>query len=143
MTMSLRTLRAFVADQTPLNVPRDMTVTEVAVRMKAEAKGAVMVVEGSRLIGIFTERDALYRVVAARRDPATTPVGAVMTRDPQTIHPDRPFVDALRMMHEGHYRHMPVVEDGRPLGMVSSRDALAPELHQLREHLEQHAVDRE
>jgi signal-transduction protein with cAMP-binding, CBS, and nucleotidyltransferase domain len=47
------------------------------------------------------------------------------------------------MMHEGRYRHVPVVEDGRPLGMVSSRDALAPELHQLREHLEQHAVDRE
>ena len=80
---------------------------------------------------------------SARRDPMTTQVGAVMTRDPQTIHPDRPFVEALRMMHEGHYRHMPVVEDGRPLGMVSSRDALAPELHQLREHLEQHAVDRE
>jgi CBS domain-containing protein len=141
--MSLRTLRAFVADQTPLNVPRDMTVTDVALRMKAEGKGAVMVVEGSRLIGIFTERDALIRVVAARRDPTTTPVSAVMTRDPQTIHPDRPFVEALRMMHEGHYRHMPVVEDGRPLGMVSSRDALAPELHQLREHLEQHAADRE
>ena len=66
-----------------------------------------------------------------------------MTRDPQTIHPDRPFVEALRMMHEGHYRHMPIVEDGRPLGMVSSRDALVPELHQLREHLEQHAADRE
>ena len=56
--MSLRTLRAFVADQTPLNVPRDMTVTDVALRMKTEGKGAVMVVEGSRLIGIFTERDA-------------------------------------------------------------------------------------
>jgi CBS domain-containing protein len=141
--MSLRTLRAFVADQTPLNVPRDMTITDVALRMKAEGKGAVMVVEGSRLIGIFTERDALFRVIAARRDPTTTPVGAVMTRDPQAIHPDRPFVEALRMMHEGRYRHMPVVEDGRPLGMVSSRDALAPELHQLREHLEQHAADRE
>jgi len=67
----------------------------------------------------------------------------VMTRDPQTIHPDQPFVEALRMMHEGRYRHLPVVEDGRPLGMVSSRDALAPELLRLREDLDLLDADRE
>ena len=51
-----------------------------------------------------------------------------MTRDPQTIHPDKPFDEALRMMHDGRFRNVPVVEDGRPLGMVSVRDALDPEL---------------
>jgi CBS domain-containing protein len=141
--MSIRPLRTIVAGQTPLTVTRDTTVTDAALRMQTFNKGAVMVVEGSRLVGIFTERDALFRVVAARRDPATTPVGDVMTRDPQTIHPDQPFVEALRMMHEGRYRHLPVVEDGRPLGMVSSRDALAPELLRLREDLDLLDADRE
>jgi len=141
--MSIRPLRTIVAGQTPLTVTRDTTVTDAALRMQTFNKGAVMVVEGSRLVGIFTERDALFRVVAARRDPATTPIGDVMTRDPQTIHPDQPFVEALRMMHEGRYRHLPVVEDGRPLGMVSSRDALAPELLRLREDLDLLDADRE
>ena len=141
--MSIRPLRTIVAGQTPLTVTRDTTVTDAALRMQTFNKGAVMVVEGSRLVGIFTERDALFRVVAARRDPAVTPVGDVMTRDPQTIHPDQPFVEALRMMHEGRYRHLPVVEDGRPLGMVSSRDALAPELLRLREDLDLLDADRE
>ena len=141
--MSIRPLRTIVAGQTPLTVTRDTTVTDAALRMQTFNKGAVMVVEGSRLVGIFTERDALFRVVAARRDPAATPVGDVMTRDPQTIHPDQPFVEALRMMHEGRYRHLPVVEDGRPLGMVSSRDALAPELLRLREDLDLLDADRE
>ena len=141
--MSIRPLRTIVAGQTPLTVTRDTTVTDAALRMQTFNKGAVMVVEGSRLVGIFTERDALFRVVAARRDPAVTPVGDVMTRDPQTIHPDQPFVEALRRMHEGRYRHLPVVEDGRPLGMVSSRDALAPELLRLREDLDLLDADRE
>jgi CBS domain-containing protein len=141
--MPLRTVRTFIAGQQPLTVPRTMTVADVAQKMKAQGKGACIVVEGSRLIGIFTERDALFRVIAARLDPTTTAVGSVMTRDPQTIHPDRSFVEALRMMYEGRYRHMPVVEDGRPLGMVSSRDALAPELHELRNDLEMRDADRE
>ena len=51
-----------------------------------------------------------------------------MTHDPQTIHPDKPFEDALRIMHASSFRHVPVVENGRPIGMVSARDALGPEL---------------
>jgi signal-transduction protein with cAMP-binding, CBS, and nucleotidyltransferase domain len=51
-----------------------------------------------------------------------------MTRNPQTIHPDQPFADALHVMYEGGFRHVPVVEDGRPVGMISARDALGPEL---------------
>jgi signal-transduction protein with cAMP-binding, CBS, and nucleotidyltransferase domain len=51
-----------------------------------------------------------------------------MTRNPKTIHPDRSFTEALQMMYGGSFRHVPVVEDGRPVGMVSARDALGPEL---------------
>ena len=141
--MSIRPLRTIVAGQTLLTVSRDTTVTTAALRMREVNKGAVLVVEGTRLVGIFTERDVLFRVVAAKRDPATTTVESVMTKDPQTIHPDQPFVEALRMMHEGRYRHLPVVEHGRPLGMVSSRNAMAPELMQLREDLDLLDVDRE
>jgi CBS domain-containing protein len=141
--MTIRPLRSIVAGQSPLIVTRDTTVTEAALHMRKLNKGAVLVVDNGRLVGIFTERDALFRVMAEKRDPATTSVGSVMTRDPQTIHPDQPFVEALRVMHEGRFRHLPVVEHGRPLGMVSSRNAMAPELMKLREDLDLLDVDRE
>ena len=97
----------------------------------------MLVVDGSKLCGIFTERDALFRVLAEGRDPGVTQLSQVMTPQPQTIHPDQPFLDALRMMHKGRFRHLPVVEDERPLGMVSSRDALDDDLYELRTDLAQ------
>ena len=134
--MSIRSLRSIVAGNDPLTIPATTSVTEAARRMRELNVGAAMIVEGTRLAGIFTERDALFRVLAVARDPHTTQVSAVMTRDPQTIHPDKPFDEALRMMHEGRFRNVPVVEDGRPLGMVSARDALDPDLIELRASLE-------
>jgi CBS domain-containing protein len=99
--------------------------------MEKHQVGAVMVVDAhGRLSGIFTERDALFRVLAAGRDPATTRLSEVMTKKPQTIHPDKPVGHALHMMYENGFRHVPVVEDGRPVGMVSARDALGPELQE-------------
>src|SRR5258707_15058200 len=98
--------------------------------MKLYRIGAIFVVDGGGLAGIFTERDALFRVVAEGRDPATTRVAEGMTDNPRTIGPDRPFGHALHLMYEGEFRHVPVVEDGRPLGMVSARDALGPDPQQ-------------
>ena len=142
--MSIRSLRSVVAGKKPpLMIPADTTVTEAARRMREGNTGAAMVLEGTRLAGIFTERDALFRVLAVARNPSETPVAAVMTRDPQTIHPDKPFDEALRMMHEGRFRNVPVVEDGRPLGMVSVRDALDPELLHLRVALETRELVRD
>ena len=126
--MAIRSLRSLVAGQTPITVPNTVTVVEAARTMKRHNIGALLVVDGSKLCGIFTERDALFRVLAEGRDPAATRLNDVMTRQPQTIHPDKPFLHALRMMHKGRFRHLPVVEDGRPLGMVSSRDALDEDL---------------
>ena len=134
--MSMRSLRSIVAGQAPISAGRSSTVIDAARTMKAHDVGALLVLDGTRLCGIFTERDALFRVLAVARDPHTTPVSAVMTRDPQTIHPDKPFDEALRMMHEGRFRNVPIVEDGRPLGMVSARDALDPDLIELRASLE-------
>jgi CBS domain-containing protein len=85
-------------------------------------------VEGDLLVGVFTERDALFRVVAEGRDANTTQLGAVMTSNPRTIEADSLFTLALQMMYEGGFRNVPVVENGRPVGLVSARDALGPEL---------------
>ena len=93
-------------------------------------------------VKVFTERDALFRVLAVGRDPASTPVADVMTKSPQTIHPDKPFVEALRMMLEGGFRNVPIVEDGRVLGMVSVRDALDPEVYEAKKDLLQREYDR-
>ena len=123
-----RTIRTILKDQEPLTAPATMTVGEAARLMKQGKFGAVMVVENGSLVGIFTERDALFRVVAEGHDAQITRLAAVMTRNPETIHPDRPFAEALHLMHLHGFRHVPVVEDGRPIGMVSARDALGEEL---------------
>ena len=141
--MSIRSLRSIVATQPPTTTARTATVREAALLMRERGKGALLVLDGSKLVGIFTERDALYRVIAAGRDPATTSVGDVMTPQPQSIHPDEPFLHALRVMHQGGFRHLPVVEHGRPLGVVSSRDALDEDLFNFQMDLEQREGVRE
>jgi CBS domain-containing protein len=141
--MSLRSLRSIVANQPPAIAEKSVTVLEAATLMQQQGKGALLVVEGSRLSGIFTERDALFRVIAAGRDPATTKLADVMTPHPQTMHPDEPFVKALRIMHKRGFRHLPVVEHGRPLGIVSARDALDDDLYELRVDLAQRGDERD
>lgn len=113
-----------------LTAPPQTTVLQAATMMAKKHVGAVLVVEGERLVGIFTERDAVFRVIARRLDPATTPLADVMTRDPRTIAPDKSFGHAMLLMHETHCRHLPVVEDGKPVGIVSSRNALDPDLEE-------------
>ena len=88
------------------------------------------------LAGLFTERDALLRVIAEGRNPKTTRIGAVMTANPKSIEADRPVVQALVMMHEGGFHHVPVTSHGRPAGMVSARDALDLEWRECDDELE-------
>jgi CBS domain-containing protein len=126
--MADRRIRLLIEGQEILACPERTTVIEAARLMKQRHVGAMMVVENGKLIGIFTERDALMRVLAEARDPLNTPMYDVMTRNPQVIHPDKLFAEALRIMHNGGFRHVPVVEEGRPIGMVSAGDAMGPEL---------------
>ena len=128
--MPQRAIRSIIQDQHPITASSDITVAEAARLMKLHRIGAILIVDGGKLAGIFTERDALFRVLAEGRDPAATHVADVMTSNPSTIEPDRPFGHALLLMYEGEFRHVPVVENGRPLGMVSARDALGPDLQQ-------------
>ena len=139
--MPNRTIREIVANRKVVTAPSKTTVGQAARLMEDNEASALLVMEKGRLVGIFTERDALFRVLAAGRDPRTTPLSDVMTRDPQSIHPDKAFGYAMLMMYEGGFRHVPVVEKGHPLGLVSARDALGPELQEFvselgnREHI--------
>lgn len=113
-----------------LTATPEKSVRAVAAHMLANQDGVVLVVdpEEGRLIGICTERDLTFKVLASGVDPDTTPVRSVMTANPRGIGPDRPFGHALHIMHEGGFRHLPVVlSDGRPIGVLSSRDALGLE----------------
>ena len=123
-----RSIRTLTESAECITCPQNMTVSAAARLMKQNHIGAIMVVEEDKLIGIFTERDALFRVVAEDRDLHTTQVADVMTRNPQSIHPDKQFAEALQLMHTGRFRHVPVVENGRAIGMVSASDAMGPEL---------------
>ena len=123
----------------------DTTVARAARLMASKNVGALLVVEGEDLLGIFTERDALFRVVAAGLDAKTTQVADVMTPQPKTVAPGDSFGHALLLMHENGFRHLPVVENGVAVGIISARNALDPELEEFtaearrREHFRTHA----
>lgn len=126
--MSERKIRDVIKNQPILTTSDDITVGEAARRMAAARVGSIMITDGQRLRGIFTERDALVRVLAAGLNPESTMLDQVMTAKVVTASPDRPLGHALHIMYEGGFRHVPIVEDGKPVGMVSARDALGPEL---------------
>jgi CBS domain-containing protein len=134
-----RAVRAIIEDQRPVTAAADMTVASASRLMKQRRVGAILVLDKGRLAGIFTERDALFRVIAEGRSPEATKLAEVMTPNPRTIGPDRPFGHALHLMYEGDFRHVPVVENGRPLGIVSARDALGPDLKQFISDLDKRA----
>ena len=107
------------------------TTVSTAVKLMANKKvGAVMVLDGTRLVGIFTERDLVVRVVAHDRDLHTTRLAEVMTKSPVTVDPGETFGYALLLMHENGFRHVPVVVNGEPIGIVSARSALDPDLEE-------------
>jgi CBS domain-containing protein len=113
-------IRALDPDEAVCVSPATPVGDAIAAMNQAHA-GCVLVTEGTRLVGIFTERDVLKKVVG--RLDLGEPVGAVMTRDPETVGMDDGIAYALSKMHVGGYRNIPVVDkEGRPAGMVSVRD---------------------
>ena len=111
-----------------VTAPPQTSVADAAALMLAHGVGAVVVVDKGTLAGIFTEHDIVYRVVAPGLDALAVRIGEVMTREPSTIGPESTLGQALVLMHEHGIRHLPVVQDGMPVGMVCARDALDPEL---------------
>jgi CBS domain-containing protein len=119
--------------QTPVNkifeegeaihsVGPDTPVTECVRLMTAGKIGALIVMDGERLIGIFTERDALNKVLAGGLDPRNTKVSEVMTKDPHCIPPTTTVGDAMELITSRRFRHLPIMDDGKVLAVVSSGD---------------------
>src|SRR5262249_12917637 len=113
-----------------LKASPETLVNNAAKLMARRRVGAVLVVEGEQLVGIFTERDIAFRVVARGLDAQTTRLADVMTPAPETVDPDKPFGYALLRMHERGFRHLPVVRDGKIVGIVSARNAMDPALEE-------------
>lgn len=120
--MSRKIIPDVIRNRPVQRVGADATVLEAADLMRKHDVGAVLVVEDEALQGILTVNDMTYRVIAKEKDPKSTLVGQVMTRDPDTVHSDTTAIVALRLMQDGGYRHLPVVDDGRLSGIVSRRD---------------------
>ena len=102
-------------------LPRTATVRDAAVLMCDRSISAVLITDGEKLEGIFTVRDVARRVVAADL-PLDTTLAEVMTANPQTVTPEELPLRGLRLMHEGGFRHLPVIADGKIAGVVSRRD---------------------
>ena len=119
----MRKLSDVILEQRPLILNGNATVTEAARQMRDRRAGSVVVIDDAgRLSGIFTGRDAVARVLAEGRDPTATRLKDVMTPQPATMSPDQTAVDALRLMWDGGFRHLPLVKDGKILGVVSRGD---------------------
>lgn len=114
----------------PRSIRPEQSVAEAVALMRRHRVGCLLVCSGEQLVGIFTERDLLQRVLAAAQ-PLTLPVSAVMTPSPQTVHRKEPIGIAIRHMEEGSYRHLPVLDDaGHPVGILSVKRIV----HYLAEH---------
>ena len=122
-----RPVRDFLARDVLLQASPEESARDAAIGMAAHHCGAVLVCRDDTLIGIFTERDLVARVVAMGRD-LDTPLIEVMTANPDTIEAGAPIIDAIRQMSEFGYRHLPVVENDRILGILSIRDLPVAEL---------------
>lgn len=113
-----------LAPRPPVTVPDTAGLADAMARMGELGVGAVLVTDaGGRLVGILTERDFLLKV-AGQVGFEELPVSRFMTPDPETVAPTDTLAFALGKMDAGGYRHLPVVEAGRPVGVISVRDAL-------------------
>lgn len=113
-----------------LTAPPDTTVTSAARLMAERNVGAVVVAENEKLLGIFTERDVVFRVVAMGRDPDSTRLNEVMTASPMVLSPEKSYGHALVMMQMNGFRHVPVVENNKVVGVITARNALDPDLEE-------------
>jgi CBS domain-containing protein len=125
-----QSLREMMVRNALLTAPPDAPISRVASSMAERNAGAVVVVDGERTVGIFTERDAVFRVLAKGLRPEDTRLDAVMTRDPHTLGPDASYGHALALMQEHGFRHVPVIEKGKIVGIVTARNALDPDLEE-------------
>ena len=130
----MRKMSDFVRNQDPLTLPPGSTVEEACRCMRDRRVGAVLVTEDDGyLVGVFTGRDAVHRVLAEGKNASDTRLADVMTPDPNAMPPGKTAIEVLRLMEDGRYRHMPIVEGGKVVGIVSRYDFSGLELDRLDE----------
>jgi len=112
----------FNARETIHSVGPNTSVTECVRTMTAKRIGALIVMDSEKLVGIFTERDALNKVLAAGLDPGKTKVSDVMTKDPYSIPPTTTVGEAMELVTKRRFRHLPIVKNGKVLAVISSGD---------------------
>lgn len=117
-----------VKDRDVYFVEAGRSVLDTAKYMAERNIGAVAVIRGDELVGIFSERDLMKRVVATGRDLAQTQVEDVMTADPLVVSPQERITDCMRMMKEHSFRHLPICEGRKLKGLLSLRDLLLHDL---------------
>lgn len=135
--MPSRTVAEMIAGGQIVHIAPEASTLEACELMKDRQVGAVLAMEHGALLGIFTERDAVERVIAEKKDPARTSVESVMTREVRTALPETSAVVALHTLHEEGFRHLPVVgEDGEVYGMISLRDFVGAELAEVEQEMD-------
>lgn len=113
-----------------ISVPADMKISGVINVLAQKNIGAVLVIENGELIGILSERDVVRSLAIRAEATLTMTVGALMTRNPTTVSPDITIERALEIMTDGHFRHLPVIEEGRLTGLVSIGDVVKARIDQ-------------
>lgn len=132
----MKKLREIMREGFLFLVQRNATVAE-AVRMMAENNvGIVAVLDGDKLVGVFSERDVVRRVVDRGLDPARTPVASVMTAELVAADAEEDYQSAMRKMDQGNIRHLPVVSEGRLLSMLSIRDLMRVDIQHKGEEIQ-------
>jgi len=124
----MATIRELLKGKEVWTVQADQTVFDAAHEMGRRNVGAVPVLHGANLIGVFSERDILQRVVMEKRDPYTTHVRDVMTCDPQIVGPEDSVERCMVMMKQHGFRHLPVCHGAELIGFLSMRDLLLHDL---------------
>lgn len=127
--MNARRMSDFVRSQVPITLPSNASVKKACQTMRDQHVGAILVIDRQgRLVGIFTGRDAVCRVLAEGKDCARTKLSEVMTENLMTMAPGATAIDAIRLMQDGGFRHVPIVDRGRIAGIVSHGDFRGLEL---------------
>ncbi len=131
-------VKAILKNKPPgfISVPADMAVSGVIKILAEKSIGAVLVVENGALIGILSERDVVRSLASRAAETLSITAGALMTRNPTTGTPETTVEQAMEMMTDGHFRHLPILENGRLAGLVSIGDVVKARIDQ-----SQHEVD--
>jgi CBS domain-containing protein len=131
----MHAIRHVIRPHRLVTAPPTASVLDVARIMRDARVGAIPIVDGERVVGIFSERDLMTRIVVEGRDPQRARVLEVMTHEVLTASPDDTRSECLERMREGRFRHLPVLERGRLIAMLSMRDLLRDEIEEQDEEI--------